>query len=137
MKNPYVRKLVACVLILAAGVAFIIFGCISFKEVKTFPEVSAVVTRVDKEIVNNGEDSSEEITAYVRYTVDGKEYNEILQNHSGNISENDQITVRYNPEKPEYVTGATKGSGTLQLVVGIVLCVAGTVSAAVAFIKGR
>lgn len=137
MNNQVIRKLIACILILVAGVVFIVFGCISFKEVKTFPEVSAVVTRVDKEIVDNGEDHSEEITAYVRYTVDGKEYNEILQNHSGNIAENDQITVRYNPEKPEYVTGATKGSGTLQLVVGIVLCIAGVTSSAVTLIKGR
>ncbi|MBQ7654550.1 MAG: DUF3592 domain-containing protein [Clostridia bacterium] len=138
MKNPVIRKLIVSVALLIGGVVFIVFGCISFKEVKTFPEVSAVVTKVETEWVDNGDEGmTEEKTAYVKYTVDGVEYNEILQNSPGNVEENTTITVRYNPEKPNYVTGSTKTSGTIQLALGIVLTLVSIGSAAVTVIKGR
>lgn len=138
MKNPVIRKFIVSFVMLLGGIAFIVFGCISFKEVKTFPEVSAVVTKVETEWVDNGEDGTKESkTAYVKYTVDGVEYNEILQNSPGDIEENTTITVRYNPEKPSYVTGSTKTSGTVQMALGIVLCVASVATAVVTVIKGR
>ena len=135
MNNQKIKKLLVSLMIIAAGIAFIIFGSISFKEVKNFPEVQAVVTKVETNIVQDDEGTTEEKTIYVQYTVDGVEYNEVLQNTSSNAQENETITVRYNPEKPEYVTGATKASGTLQLAVGIVIAVAGLASAVITFIK--
>lgn len=131
------KKFLGPIILLVAGIVFVVLGSVSLKQVKTFPQVQAVVTNVETRIVETEDGTDKDITAYVKYTIDGVEYNEILQNAPGNISENDEITVRYNPEKPTYVTGATKGSGTIQIAIGAVAAVAGLAALAVTFIKGR
>ena len=134
-----VNRFLPPVAVLVFGIIVLIVGSITMSEVKNFPEVSAVVTSAEKEYVYDSADDThrEEITAYVSYTVDGKTYNELLNNASTSLETGDSITVRYNPDDPSYVTGASKGSATFAVVLGVILTIGGLVFLAYKFISGR
>lgn len=103
---------------------------------KNFPQTEAVVTDIDiVRTVDEDGTSTEEATVYVKYTVDGKEYNEMLSDPSNDLKEGDKIAVHYNPEKTSYVTAATKQSGKLRIVIGSIVAVAGLVFFVVTFIR--
>jgi len=106
------------VMIVISVILFVVgFGDIA--HVKTYPEVTATVTSVETEISTDADgDRTEETTVYVSYTVDGKEYNETLSNAPGEIKEGDVIAARYNPEKPERITAATKKTGIVKICIG-------------------
>ena len=138
MLNNKLKKMLFSLVAVAGGVIFIVFGAVTMKEMKNFTRVDAVVEHVQREWVPNGDGSdTQEISIYVRYTVDGKEYVEELQNTKTNLHEGDQITVLYNPEKPSEVSGASKGGAALQFAVGGVFALAGLFSLAATVIKGR
>ncbi len=138
MRSNNFKKLIAVVLLVVGGVVFIIFGGISLKEIKHFTPVSAVVSHVEREWTPNGDGTdTEEITIFVTYTVDGREYNEELQNTKTNLKQGDQITVLYNPEDPTEVSGATKGIAALQMGFGAVLILGGLGTLAAFIVKGR
>lgn len=126
MKNPVI-KILASVIILAIGIVFIVLGAKNISQINTFPQVSAVVSEVVTETSTDadGNDTTEE-TVYVSYTVNGNEYNEILQYAEGSYNKGDSITVQYNPENPSYVIGATKKGGIIRIAFGCVLALAGS-----------
>lgn len=137
MKNRLV-KLLASVVAIAGGILFIVLGCVGISQVNNFPEVEATVTQVEIETTTDTDGTtSETATVYVSYTVDGTEYNEILDDSNSDMKEGDKITVRYNPEKPEKVTATTKTAGFVRIAFGIVIALAGIVSLALFIIRGR
>ena len=81
--------------------------------------------------------TSETATVYVSYTVDGTEYNEVLDDSNSDMKEGDKVTVRYNPEKPNKVTATTKTAGFVRIAFGAVILLAGLASLALLIIKGR
>ncbi|MBR4727926.1 MAG: DUF3592 domain-containing protein, partial [Clostridia bacterium] len=106
--NNQLKKLIAVLILLAGGAVFIAFGAISFKEMREFKPVPAVVSHIEREWTPNGDGTdTENITIIVTYTVDGQEYTEKLQNTKTNYKQGDEITVLYNPEDPTEVSGAT------------------------------
>ena len=132
------KKLLAALLLIAGGVVFLVMGGISMKEINHYPQVSAVVSHIQRDWVPDSDGyDHEEIKIFVTYTVDGKEYTEELQNTKTDLNKGDSITVYYNPENPKEVSGATKGGMALQFAVGGVLLLAGLGTAAVTVIKGR
>jgi flagellar basal body-associated protein FliL len=136
-----IQKIILPILFIIGGIVFIILGVKSSAEIKNFPEVKATVTKIDTKVIEEQDSDGnfstrEEQTVYVKYTVDGKEYNEILQS-APNSKEGDTLTAHYNPKKPTYITGATKGSNTIFIIVGIVVSLIGLISGALFLIKGR
>ncbi len=125
MKNQVV-KIFSSAILLVGGVLFIAMGAKNLSDINSFSEVSAVVTEVQVEtsIDADGEETVNE-TVYVDYTVDGKEYNEILQFASGSYEKGDTVTVLYDPQKPEYVTGATKKTSMISIGAGILFALGG------------
>ena len=138
MKN-LANRFLPPIAVLVFGIIMLIVGSSTMSQVKNFPEVSAIVTSAEKEDVYDSADDTHrvEITAYVSYTVDGKSYNELLNNASTSLETGDEITVRYNPDDPSYVTGASKGTATLVVVLGIILTIGGLIFLAYKFITGR
>ncbi len=122
---------------LVMGIVFIVMGCISLSQVKNFPAIEAVVTGVEREYITDGDGTREEVTVRVKYNVDGTDYEEILQNNSATLNEGDKITVRYNPEKPSFVTGATKSSSMIPIGFGALFTLIGLVLFAKSIIRGR
>ena len=124
--------------VLFFGIILLFFGGSTIRQAKNFPETQAVVTYAEKEIIY-GDDNTyrEKMTAYVQYTVDGKTYNEILNNASKSLSYGDEITVKYDPDDPSYVTALTKGSGVIALVLGIITTTGGLAFLAYKVVRGR
>ena len=114
-----IKKILAPISVFAIGIILVIVGIVDISHAKNFPQTEAVVTDIDiVRTVDEDGTSTEEATVYVKYTVDGKEYNEMLSDPSNDLKEGDKIAVHYNPEKPSYVTVATKQSGKLRIVIG-------------------
>lgn len=136
--NNKLKKLIAVLMFLVGGVVLVVFGVTSMKQVSNFPQTDAVVAGVHKELVPDGEGgSTQEVTVYVTYTVDGKEYTEEVSNVSGTLKEGDSLRVCYNPEKPEEVYGASKTGPVIMLAMGAVCILASLGTGALTLIRGR
>ncbi len=136
--NNRLVKLIASVIAILGGILFIVMGFVGISQVKNYPEVDAIVTSVERDSTIDADGTTtENITVYVSYTVDGKEYNEQIDDTNGNVKEGDQITVRYNPEKPDKVTATTKTAGIVRIVFGIVISLAGLASLVLFLTRGR
>ena len=136
--NNRLVKLIGCVIAILGGILFIVMGFVGISQVKNYPEVKAIVTSVERDsTIDTDGTTNETVTVYVTYTVDGKEYNEQLDDANDNVKEGDKITVRYNPEKPEKVTATTKTAGFVRIAFGIVISLAGLVSLVLFIVKGR
>ncbi len=121
------KKIFAVIVLIAGGILFLVLGISGLKEIASFPQTAATVTNVEREWVPNGDGSdTEQVTIRVSYTVDGKQYEEELQNAKSSLQKGDQIQVYYDPQKPEYVSGATKGMSMLLIAFGV-LCLLGSV----------
>ena len=136
--NARIKKLLAVLLLLAGGAVFIVFGFVSLKEMREFRQTPAVVADVQTEWVPDGEGGdTQQITIFVTYTVDGKEYTEQLQNTKTNLKQGERITVLYNPEDPTQVSGATRGIVAIQFCAGALLALAGLGTLVAFVVKGR
>ncbi len=121
------KKIISVIILIAGGILFIVLGFGSLNEIRNFPQTEASVVAVEREWVPSGDgDDTEQITVHVSYTVDGKQYEEVLQNAKDSLEKGDQISVYYNPQKPEYVSGATKGTAFIQIGFGVI-CLFGAV----------
>ena len=132
------KRFIAPLILLAGGIVFILFGAQSVKEIKTYKPVEAVVSHVAKEWTTDADGSDTlDVTIYVTYTVDGKEYEEALQNTSTNHEKGDKLTVLYNPADPSVVSGVSKTIVVIQLAAGVLLILAGAFVLVRVVIRGR
>ncbi len=132
------KKLLPLIIILAFGIIMISIGGVNISQANKFPEVSAVVTKVDVDVSYDADGTrTENETVFVEYTVDNQKYDEELNYAPTGLTENDKITVRYNPEKPQYVTGATSKSGVVKIIIGAVVIVAGLGLAVIRRLRGQ
>ena len=73
------RRIVSVLIPVAFGIIIIVIGCVNVSQVKNFPEVNAVVTKIDIDYSTDADgDTTEDETVFVEYTVDDKTYNEEL-----------------------------------------------------------
>ena len=118
------------------GIALIIFGVFAFisnGKTKDYPKTEAVVSRVElyEEATTDVDGNPVEATytVYVKYTVDGVEYEEEYGVFSG-FKEGDKKTIVYNPENPKEISDPPSLILAIGLLVGgIVSLVAGVLSA--------
>ena len=110
------------------GIVLIVFGVIMFtinKENQNYLKTEAVVSKTDlvQESYIDENNNTVEATykVYVKYTVDGKEYDEELGELSG-YEKNQKITIYYDPKDPSKITQ------TKSLILPIVIIIAGIVS---------
>ncbi len=124
MKDIIARFVIPIVLIVG-GILFVCIGVNQTKNVDTFKEVNATITNIDVEY-GVGEETNQ-YTVLVKYTVNGKEYEEEIDNYKSSYSVGDEITVKYNPQKPEEITAMSKGGLIVYIAVGVVAALAGAV----------
>ncbi|MBE6835058.1 MAG: DUF3592 domain-containing protein [Ruminococcaceae bacterium] len=130
-------KIIISIALLVSGIVVIVLGFGNMKKIKNFPEITATVTNVEISYSTDSEGSTTETqTVTVKYTVDGKEYEEILQYSPDGLEEGEEIVARYNPEKPEEITTVTKGTSYIMIAIGAVLVVAAIGSTALMIIRG-
>lgn len=118
------------------GIILIVFGVIIFginKENQNYIKTNAIVSRMDLVRESYIDENHNEVEAtynvYVKYNVDGKEYEEELGELSG-YKENQEITIYYNPDDPVKITQ------TKSLVLPIVMILFGFVSFVGGIISG-
>ena len=118
------------------GIILIVIGVIIFginKENQNYIKTNAIVSRMDLVRESYIDENHNEVEAtynvYVKYSVDGKEYEEELGELSG-YKENQEITIYYNPDDPVKITQ------TKSLVLPIVMILFGFVSFVGGIISG-
>ena len=116
------RRLLAIIMLvifLAAGVFVIIQGFRNGRMQREFTETTAVITRIEV-IENVGSDNEDEHHTYVRYTVDGREYDNELGEYSSSFKEGAVIKIKYDPADPTNIILAGAASQTIMFVLGTV-----------------
>ena len=135
--NKGLKKIIAVVIIIVIGAACIFGGVKSIKQNKNFTKITAVITQVEMVSTPTDENEDYEYETRVKYTVNGKEYEEVLQDSTVEHIEGESIEVAYNPEKPEEVILPSKSSGYIFLAIGGVVTLIGLGVLASTIIKGR
>lgn len=124
----FFRESITARFFIPLGIILIVFGVIIFginKENQNYIKTNAIVSRMDLVRESYIDENHNEVEAtynvYVKYNVDGKEYEEELGELSG-YKENQEITIYYNPDDPVKITQ------TKSLVLPIVMILFGFVS---------
>ena len=124
-------------ILLIGALIFIGLGVLNLHQVKSFPEVQASVTRIEQEVADASDPNGVNETVWVHYYVNADEHEEVLQFHgTGKYEVGDTITVRYNPDKPEYVTAGTSSTSFIYIGLGAVFALGG-LAMLVRIIKNR
>ena len=130
-------NLIVPAILIIGCLIFVGLGVVNLNQVKKFPEVQATVTKVEKELNTAGDTSDVDETVWVHYIVADKEYDEVLQFHEvDKLQVGDTITVRYNPEKPNYVTAGKTSTSIMYIAFGSLFGIGGLAMLA-RFIKNR
>ena len=126
MKSQVKQILVTAILIIF-GVMLILMGLGNMADIRNYKQIDAVVTSAEEiESVDKDGLNKIEFVVTVKYTVDGTEYLEPLQYaEKGYFVEGQEVSVLYDPDEPENVTGATKGGALVRLAMGILLLIGG------------
>ncbi len=132
----FFRESITARFFIPLGIILIVFGVIIFginKENQNYIKTNAIVSRMDLVRESYIDENHNEVEAtynvYVKYNVDGKEYEEELGELSG-YKENQEITIYYNPDDPVKITQ------TKSLVLPIVMILFGFVSFVGGIISG-
>lgn len=132
----FFRESITARFFIPLGIILIVFGVIIFginKENQNYIKTNAIVSRMDLVSESYIDENHNEVEAtynvYVKYNVDGKEYEEELGELSG-YKENQEITIYYNPDDPVKITQ------TKSLVLPIVMILFGFVSFVGGIISG-
>lgn len=130
-------SLIVPTILLVGALIFVGLGLVNLNQMKKFPEVQATVTRIEEEVDAASEEGGVDETVWVRYVVNEKEYEEVLQFHeTGKYEAGDTITVRYNPEKPNYVTAGRTSTSIIYIALGAVFGLGG-IAMLIRIIKNR
>lgn len=136
--NNQIKTLIFGVIFIIGGLIFVIMGLKSNSEIKNFPEVQVTVAGVEVNYTTEGDGTqTREETVWVNYTVDGVEYDEILNAAPGNLKQGDTLIAHYNPEKPSYVNGSTAKSNLIPILFGVFFMLAGIATTVLKLLRGR
>ena len=136
MKNRFFTLITPAILLIGCLI-FVGLGVVNLNQMKKYPEVQATVTKVEQELDTAGDTSDVDETVWVHYIVADKEYDEVLQFHEvDKLKVGDTITVRYNPEKPNYVTAGKTSTSIMYIAFGSLFGIGGLAMLA-RFIKNR
>lgn len=125
MKNRFFTLITPAILLIGCLI-FVGLGVVNLNQMKKFPEVQATVTKVEQELDTAGDTSDVDETVWVHYIVADKEYDEVLQFHEvDKLKVGDTITVRYNPEKPNYVTAGKTSTSIIYIAFGSLFGIGG------------
>ena len=109
------------------GIILVIFGIVflfSINNSKNFIKTEAVVSKLElfEEAYNNGDTEFDATyTVYVKYTVDGVDYEEEYGVFS-DYKENDKVTIAYNPDNPKEIVQPNS------IILPIILIILGILS---------
>ena len=127
--------------LMPAGLILVICGIIFLNAVnksKDYIKTESTVTKVELEqeayTDDKGERTEATYTVYVKYTVDGKDYETELGGMSEQ-KEGDKITIFYNPSDPGQITQTKSPVIPIVLIVGGIAALAGGIISGINAVK--
>ena len=140
----FANKFRAAVFFVPAGIILIIVSMFMFKSVdqtKDYIKTEAIVTRTElhEEAYTDSDGNYNEATytVYVKYTVDGAEYEEEYGIFP-NISEGDKVTICYDPANPKEIAQPIGSIVPIIMVIaGALFLLIGIGSVIIKFLRGR
>lgn len=114
LKGPGFKFFAAVIAVIA--LAFGIYS--TFIQSAGYEKTTATILSIEKDQESASDDDSYIVTA--RYTVDGKEYTNVLDSYSPSYKEGGTVEVRYNPDDPNQITSGF-AIGVYAMVVGAVI----------------
>ncbi len=99
------NKIIGSVIGLILGIILLFCGFITRVKVNTYTETEAEITKIEFEA--GAGDESDTYHNFVKYTVDGKEYNVEMDDKSSGYSVGDKVKIKYNPSDPGDTTTAS------------------------------
>jgi hypothetical protein len=119
-------------------IIFSIFVFINNNKTKNYPKVEVEVSKTElyEEATTDSDGNSVEATytVYVKYTVDGKEY-EVEYGVFSGFKVGDKKTLVYNPDNPEEISDPPSTLLAIILLVGGIASLAGGIFSAVKSVK--
>ncbi len=112
-----IMMIVMPVVFLAASIFCIVMGFKNVSYQKDYRPVSGEITRIYR--VEDGADDYH-FDVFVKYTVDGKEYESLLGEYSSSFREGAAIDLKYDPADPVHVITAGGTSSTVLFAMGAV-----------------
>ena len=113
------KQLIGAVTALVLGIILIVFGFVSRHKQNDYTETDAVITNIETEPGTGDESDTHRV--FVKYTVDGKEYNEELDSYKSSYRIGDTIKVKYDPADPGNVTSSGFFIVIILFVIGGIL----------------
>lgn len=101
---------------LLVGLVFLFTGIGKAKKINVFPTAPAEI--VDIEIIPGAADETDTYRVTVRYAVGGTIYESKTDDYKNGWQEGKQITVHYNPEKPQEIVTMSTGRAILIASIG-------------------
>ena len=124
--KPFIEKYAIPLVALLGGLLFLVMGTVKLVQVNTFPQTTAVITRM--EIVPGAADEPDSYEVYVRYAVEGSSYESKLDNYKSSYRVGKTIHVRYDPKNPRDVTGMSSLGACFVIAFGVLLLVVGVLT---------
>ena len=117
------KKILYPLLAILVGLVFVVFGIINFSQHNRYIGTTAVVSKVT--VTETFSDEPDDIEIMVRYTVDGIEYESVLNNTSTGLKEGQTVDVEYDPKDPSKVIAASKSYAFAAIGLGAIVVLAG------------
>ena len=137
----FIRESQTARFLIPAGLLLIITGVVIFiitLNNQNYIKTEAIVTNVEETQETTYDDDGTNITtvynATLRYTVDGKEYTQTLDNVS-KCKIGDKMTIYYNPDNPKQITQSKNIIIPIAIIVGGVAFLTGGIISTVNAVK--
>lgn len=119
-KAPSVSFLMG-IIYAAVGIIFLIVGLTISAHNKEFlknsQQTNAVISQIEKEYYNDSDgDRKTKHSVWVKYEINGKQYEELLDYYSSDMQEGDTIIINYSPDDPSEII-TNMGSKILGFVI--------------------
>ncbi|MBR6331756.1 MAG: DUF3592 domain-containing protein [Dehalococcoidales bacterium] len=120
------KRLLITFLAILGGIAFVGFGVFNLIQQGSYIETTAIVSNVEYDYDYAREETEVDIT--VKYTVDGKEYESLLNSTSTGYKIGDTLKIKYDPKDPSKVINSSKTYAFVAMGFGLVIVIAGVFS---------
>lgn len=119
-KAPSVCFLMGIIYVIV-GIIFLIVGITisvhNNKFLKNAQQTNAVISQIEKEYYNDSHgDRKTRHSVWVKYEIDGRQYEELLDYYSSDMREGDTIIINYSPDDPSKII-TNMGSKILGFVI--------------------
>lgn len=113
------------VLFVAAGIFLIVMGVRTTRFQKIYDPATAVISNIYR--VDEGSDYHYDV--FVKYTVDGKEYDSELGSYNSSMREGQEVAILYDPADPVTIVPAGNSQLIYFYVSGVIAIILGAVGA--------